>query len=1776
MKTQKSNLNSFLKGALSLLIAFFLFTSFTFSQSEAQKQILRDFAARKSVEYHKKKQEADSIANVIGMSIRGQTEDGSYYELQYFENGQPVYYITKNREAAETISTYKVWPGGSAGLNLTGLGVTLGIWDGGRVRLTHQEFGGRVSQNDSANSLNDHATHVAGTMIAAGTDPFAKGMAPNAHLRAFDFNFDLTEMAVQAADGLSLSNHSYGIAAGWEWGDWATPDTNNWHWFGDTTINLFEDYKFGFYSNNAKETDELAYSCPGYLMVICASNDRSDNHNGIHYVFDNDQFKWQKRSTMRYPDSSLNGFGCIPGFAVAKNILTVGAVEDIWFGYSVPGDVDLADFSSCGPTDDGRIKPDIVGNGVLLYSSTATNNTSYEFMSGTSMATPNVSGSVALLNQHYKNTHANAILRSATMKALLIHSADEAGLNNGPDYKFGWGLMNTKKAAQIITDDTAGLQGQHIRELVLQDGETIELRISPKGVGTVKVTMVWTDPAGTPPAISLNPTDLMLVNDLDLRVVKNAFGQVYYPYRLNPSTPEDPANTGDNYRDNVEQVKLVSSGSCTRYTIKVSHKGILENGMQPFSLIVTGCAQNVIFVKKDAQGNNDGSSWDDAYNELSDALDSVAWGQDIWVAKGEYCPLSPLGAGRERHFKMKNCVEIYGGFEGIEIPATFDLNDRNLSAHETILHGGSNRYHVFRNNSVDYTSVLDGFTITHGNASDPNPNPPSDATFGAGMHNTLCAQRILNCKFISNHATGLGAGMYNKESSPTIINCTFSGNYAPDCGGGMYNENESFPTIINSIFSGNTATQGGGICNNGGGANIYNTTISGNLAVGIGDGGGIANIVDSYATTYFYNSVIWGNKVEKPKPGTNEYWGHEMYIGNLCKVECEFSCYQSGGNYNIFGTGTFNCYPSCINSDPLYIEPESAMAAPTIKGNYRVYPTSPILNAGSNYYFSYASWGMNIIDHDWNNRIVNDTIDMGAWEVPNDCPPPKNLAAKNIFGFFADLIWTPGGSETAWNVEYSLKGFPQGSGTMKSNISTNSLAITGLMSYREYDFYVQAICSGGSPSDWAGPFTFKTTSMVLPFIEEFYQGTSPVGWSQLPDNRAGIWDISATALTGGTPNEMHAHHDTLNGISRLISPAIRTTGVNNLVLQFNTFFDDLAPGLTLKIQSSNDGINWTDEGWSYASGSGDIPSGTTLTLVISNNLGNNTWLAWIMEGDHEKFEHWYIDNVQAFDNNPLYVTATVFPDPVCKWDTVYLAADVTGGSGNYSFIWNSYPYGFVSGTQNTKDAPDVPTTYEVVVYDGYNTDTATIGVTVIPNPTADAGPDATVSPSGIFTVSGANASDYSALQWSSSGDGTFNDPSLVNPLYAPGNNDIATALATLTMSLDPINPCTLMMSDDMELTIADCHTLFIPAGNTGISSYMEPSNPAIDVMFASMGNDLDILIGLNGVYWPGATTNTLVYWNSGRGYAIKVNKDVLFNICGSPVTPNTASFGQGWKIIPVLNTGNVLTAALFTGISDPIVAKEIGGTNVYWPAAGVTSLMTLEPGKAYFLFTSDPVSLNYGVKSTASGINQPFVKAGSPWNEISKTAGSHLIALDDLALSPGDCIGVFNQSGLCCGFDEWAGKPEVITVFGDDPTTSEMEGMLPGETMLFRHYDFETKFTKAVFPDFESSLPDWNGTYVDNGLSKISLTTSVAETFFETDVSIYPNPANDMVNIDFGGDTFEEGQVQIIDLNGRVVFEQTFRDVSIISLNTGRLVSGMYYLTIRNSKYLINKKLFII
>ena len=281
-------------------------------------------------------------------------------------------------------------------------------------------------------------------------------MAYGSQLSVWDYTDDITEL-VSAAPNLLVSNHSYGPVVGWVYNE-SRPGTNpdlKWEWWGNTAISATEDYLFGFYTANARDLDRIAYNNPFFLMVRSADNKRSETGPpaGTPYFLKNTT----TQSTL--PRSRNDTYDVIPAEATAKNVLTVGAANVSFTNQNKTILLGSTAFSGWGPTDDGRIKPDLLGIGSGVLSSLATNDTAYGTYSGTSMAAANISGSLFLLQELYASQRAPGLptsgqfMRAATLRGLALHTANRANPQLGPDYRQGWGLLNTEAAARLLLNE---------------------------------------------------------------------------------------------------------------------------------------------------------------------------------------------------------------------------------------------------------------------------------------------------------------------------------------------------------------------------------------------------------------------------------------------------------------------------------------------------------------------------------------------------------------------------------------------------------------------------------------------------------------------------------------------------------------------------------------------------------------------------------------------------------------------------------------------------------------------------------------------------------------------------------------------------------------------------------------------------------------------------------------------------------------------------------------------------------------------------------------------------------------------------------------------------------------------------------------------------------------------------------------------------------------------------------------------------------------------------
>ncbi|MGH8015043.1 MAG: S8 family serine peptidase, partial [Candidatus Zixiibacteriota bacterium] len=422
--------------------------------------------------------------------------------------------------------------------NLTGNGITVAEWDGGQVDGTHLDLVGRVFAQDGAGYA-DHATHVAGTVLGTGAQQSGtyRGMAPAALLLSHLWWGSSSEIENEydnaiSFNGATISTNSWGLGVG-------TPSEANCN-----------SGLGGYVSANATLDEAICGNVGTAPITICwsAGNQRS---GGSEYC---GSIGWT------YHTIGIYGAG--------KNLITVGAIAS--------GTNEMTSFSSWGPTDDGRIKPDICGPGCSLRSCAVGGG--YWNACGTSMSTPATAGTIALMLEALQTAGLpyTTVLPS-TVKGILVNTAIDLGLGgfpNGPDYAFGHGKVDGVTAVdKIISGEPSYLENS----ITTGTSHLYDLTV-PSGAGKLKVTLAWDDPGGT------GIGGKTLINDLDLELV-DAFSSDYQPWVLDPDIPTDGATTGIDRTNNVETVEI-DSPTPGLWKARVTGFNV-PDGPQAYSLVFT-------------------------------------------------------------------------------------------------------------------------------------------------------------------------------------------------------------------------------------------------------------------------------------------------------------------------------------------------------------------------------------------------------------------------------------------------------------------------------------------------------------------------------------------------------------------------------------------------------------------------------------------------------------------------------------------------------------------------------------------------------------------------------------------------------------------------------------------------------------------------------------------------------------------------------------------------------------------------------------------------------------------------------------------------------------------------------------------------------------------------------------------------------------------------------------------------------------------------------------
>jgi len=429
---------------------------------------------------------------------------------------------------------------------VTGTGVRVLVYDGAHVLMSggdamHPDLQGRLALGETVYvpDLIGHATHVSCTVAGTGAASAGKymGMAPNT-AQIISMAYTPSGMGTTPIFYNNPGDISNRYKSAIE--DYQAQVANN-SIGSNVAMNGYDCDWEGDYEQSAALIDEIVAGLYGPVIVVWANgNERGASRCGRSY-------------------------GTVPPPCPAKNTIAVGAV--------IAEDANMTTFSSWGPTDDGRMRPDVVAPGDSKAGGikSCLHFSMYMRMAGTSMASPVTTGAVSLALEMWNREIGPPDPPANLMKALIIHGAKDLGAP-GPDYAFGYGLVQIPNTLNLIL-------ARAYLEFTLDQGELFSRKFRVSGLEPFKVTLAWTDPPG--PLLSGKD----LVNDLDLSVATPS-GAEKLPFVLDPANPDVVAMTGTNNTDPVEQV-LIEDAAEGIYEVKVFGTAVPE-GPQQAAIVFSG------------------------------------------------------------------------------------------------------------------------------------------------------------------------------------------------------------------------------------------------------------------------------------------------------------------------------------------------------------------------------------------------------------------------------------------------------------------------------------------------------------------------------------------------------------------------------------------------------------------------------------------------------------------------------------------------------------------------------------------------------------------------------------------------------------------------------------------------------------------------------------------------------------------------------------------------------------------------------------------------------------------------------------------------------------------------------------------------------------------------------------------------------------------------------------------------------------------------------------
>jgi len=587
----------------------------------------------------------------------------------------------------------------------------------------------------------------------------------------------------------------------------------------------------------------------------------------------------------------------------------------------------------------------------------------------------------------------------------------------------------------------------------------------------------------------------------------------------------------------------------------------------------------------------------------------------------------------------------------------------------------------------------------------------------------------------------------------------------------------------------------------------------------------------------------------------------------------------------------------------------------------------------------------------------------------------------------------------------------------------------------------------------------------------------------------------------------------------------------------------------------------------------------------------------------------------TFDPSPTAYAG--LPVTICEGETYCLTAD---SATNYSALeWNDYlangapaggtfvpdndihpcytPASGVSGeiylvlTAQPDGGCDTPAEGEMIL-------------TIVPKPTVDLGADRVLGCDDYdftnaqwlpidVTPDIEHAGLTPVVQWHSTGTGSFDNATAVNAVYHMSSDDIWGGEFALWIEVDGLGSCSFQAIDSIFLTVPQQIILIENDGWRGISSYLDPTLDEVPeimqpVVLIPGSQHLIIMIDEFGdYYWaePSTPVNKLADWGQ-IGYKAKFkNAPACLPIYGDTLMDQqfVVDFSDPqhqFDYLPVLTNVPVALDDLFAGLTiDDIYYIIDWDLNLWWtPGPAVTPLEEILPGKAYLVIAGVNPQSSYTVEFPDYNPDVTFIAAAtagdavitSPWNDVVNTSQLHIIDFAESARGKfvaGDIIGVFNQNDECVGITEFADRESLIKLMamGDDAITDVVDGFQVGELMNYKLYRQATDETFELTVTYDAEYPSYNGLFTINGVSSVvdftMNLTGINDIPSNYSVSVYPNPANSVVNI---ASDYDMKNVTLVNYVGQTIYTAPVTGNSY-QINVSNYVTGMYFVRIETT-----------